>query len=178
MASSFGSFSMLVSLAILFMFISPTFCHEKDEENHLKLKKLCSKTDNGGLCMKFMKSDSRTVDADNRALTEVAIDLASSKAKDIHKKLNSLYDKTSNSRMKDRYNSCSKNYHDAMRDLEETKRLFNDHDYKRILVQVNDVVEEVHDCKNQLDKLEKGVSGLKKKAKEFELLCDVIKVAA
>ncbi|GFZ16628.1 hypothetical protein Acr_25g0010370 [Actinidia rufa] len=119
MAYSFGSFSMLVSLAILFI--------------PIRVRQMLT----------------------NRALTEVAIDLASSKAKDIHKKLDSLYDKTSNSRMKDRYNSCSKNYHDAMRDLEETKRLFNDHDYKRILVQVNDVVEEVHDCKNQLDKLEK-----------------------
>ena len=179
MAHSFGSFSMLVSLALLFMFIAPTFCHEKDKdkENHPKLKKLCSKTDNRHWCMKFMKSNPRTVDADDRVLTEVAIDLALAKAKDIHKDLDSLYDRTSDSQMKDRYNSCSKNYHDAMRNLEETKRIFNDRKYKRILVQANDAVEEVRDCKNQLDKSEKDTSNLKKRTKEFELLCDVVKVA-
>ncbi|GFZ17138.1 hypothetical protein Acr_26g0004080 [Actinidia rufa] len=101
---------MLVSLALLFMFIAPTFYHDKDKEKHPKLiKKLCSKTDNRGWCMKFMKPDSCTEDADNRVLTEVDIDLALSKAKDIHKDFDSLYDRTFDSWLKDRYNSCSKN---------------------------------------------------------------------
>ncbi|KAL6997136.1 hypothetical protein U1Q18_007259 [Sarracenia purpurea var. burkii] len=80
--------------------------------------------------------------------------------------------------LKDRYDSCSKNYHDAMRDLEVTKKLFKDRDHKRITVQVNDAVEETRDCKNHLEKSDSDSSDLKKKNKEFELLCDIVKVAS
>ncbi|KAI7989293.1 Pectinesterase inhibitor [Camellia lanceoleosa] len=174
MTSSFTSYSMLlVSLALVFMFISPS-----STEKHTKLSNICSKTTDHHWCMRLMKSDSRSEYANNHDFTEVAIDIAYSKARDIHRDLNSLYDRTRNARKKDQYNSCSKNYHGAIKDLKQIKKLFKDGHYKRIAIPVNDAVEEVRDCKNQLEKSTSDSSHLKRRTKEFELLCDVVKISS
>ncbi|KAG5540394.1 hypothetical protein RHGRI_020572 [Rhododendron griersonianum] len=183
MASTFATLSMLLCLSLLFMSIDPSFAghhHKKhhDKHNKSRLKKLCSKTSDSKLCLDFLKSDSRTSSADNRGLFEIAIDLAYTKATDIHKDLNSLYDSSGDYKLKDRYNSCSKNYHDTIRNLDLVKKLFNDRDYKRIEVQISDSVEEIRDCQNQLKNNENDSHDLKKRTKEFELLCDVVKVSA
>ncbi|KAG5540403.1 hypothetical protein RHGRI_020580 [Rhododendron griersonianum] len=188
MASTLATLSMLLCLSLLFMSIDPSFAghhhkkhhHKKhhDKHNKSRLKKLCSKTSDRESCLDFMKTDSRTSGADNRGLLEIAIDLAYSKTTDIHKDLNSLYDNSGDYRLKDRYNSCSKNYHDTMRNLDLIKKLFNDRDYDRIEVQISDSVEEVRDCKNQLENNDNDSYDLKKRTKEFELLCDVVKVSA
>ncbi|KAG5540397.1 hypothetical protein RHGRI_020575 [Rhododendron griersonianum] len=158
MASTFATLSMLLCLSLLFMSIDPSFAghhHKKhhDKHNKSRLKKLCSKTSDSKLCLDFLKSDSRTSGADNRGLLEIAIDLAYTKATDIHKDLNSLYDSS-------------------------VKKFFNDRDYKRIEVQISDSVEEIRDCQNQLKNNENDSHDLKKRTKEFELLCDVVKVSA
>ncbi|KAI8018003.1 Pectinesterase inhibitor [Camellia lanceoleosa] len=172
MASFFGSCSMLVSLVFMFMLIGPSFAKQ-----HTKLKQICSKTIDQHECIKLMKSNSRASDADIRGLTEIAIDLASSKARHF---LNSPYD----SRFEGYYSftsSCYKNYGDAITHLEQTKKLFYDGDYKRIAVQVNRVKDDIRDCKN---KFENSVhytsysSDRERWNKEFEILCDVIKVSS
>ncbi|KAI7995638.1 Pectinesterase inhibitor [Camellia lanceoleosa] len=179
MASFFGSCSMLVSLVFMFMLIGPSFAKQRT-----KLKQICSKTIDQHECIKLMKSNSRASDADIRGLTEIAIDLASCKARDILGVLNSRYDNRYDT-WKDRYNSftdrhgsCYKNYQDAIRDLEQTKKLFYDGDYKRIAVRVNDVKEEVRDCKNQFENSANYSSDRRRWNKEFEILCDVIKVSS
>jgi len=53
-----------------------------------------------------------------------AIDLADTLSKKIHKKINSADDKTKDSELKFWYNLCAKNYADAIRDLEQSKKLF------------------------------------------------------
>ncbi|KAI7995599.1 Pectinesterase inhibitor [Camellia lanceoleosa] len=166
MASYLARYSMLVSLAFVFTLIGPIF-----GENHNKLKKICSKTIDQRQCMRLMKSDSRTADTNIRRLTE---------AKDIHRDLNSRDD---HNRfiypIEDGFSSlCYNNYQDAIRDLEQTRKLFYDGDYKRIAVQVNDAKEKVHRCKNQIENLAGNTSGLKSWNKEFELLCDVVKVSS
>ncbi|KAL7164688.1 hypothetical protein ACSBR2_040564 [Camellia fascicularis] len=179
MASFFGSCSMLVSLVFMFMLIGPSFA-----EKHTKLKQICSETIDQHECMKLMKSDSRTSDADIRGLTEIAINLAYSKASDIIEILKSRYDNTLDT-WNDRYNSfshrygsCYKNYHDAIRDLEQTKKLFYDGDYKRMAVQVNDAKKKVRGCKNQIENSESYSTDRRRWNKEFEILCDVIKVSS
>ncbi|XP_028079849.1 pectinesterase inhibitor-like [Camellia sinensis] len=172
MASFFGSCSMLVSLVFMFMLIGPSFAKQ-----HTKLKQICSKTIDQHECIKLMKSNSRASDADIRGLTDIAIDLASSKARDI---LNSPYDNRFEGYTSFR-RSCSNNYLNAIRDLEQTKKLFYDGDYKRIAVQVNDVKEDVRDCKNQFENsanYSSYKSDRKRWNKEFEILCDVIKVSS
>ncbi|KAI7994962.1 Pectinesterase inhibitor [Camellia lanceoleosa] len=186
MASYLARYSMLVSLVFVFTLIGPIF-----GENHNKLKQICSKTIDQRQCMRLMKSDSRTADTNIRRLTEVAIDLAYRKAKEIHSHLNSRDDKRVIYPITDGFSSsCAKNYQDAIRDLEQTRKLFYDGDYKRIVVQVNDAKEEVLYCKNQIEisagyaaietgtSIENSAAGLKFWNKEFELLCDVVKVSS
>ncbi|KAI7994967.1 Pectinesterase inhibitor [Camellia lanceoleosa] len=186
MASYLARYSMLVSLVFVFTLIGPIF-----GENHNNLKKICSKTIDQRQCMRLMKSDSRTADTNIRRLTEVAIDLAYRKAKEIHSDLNSRDDKRVIYPINDGFSSsCAKNYQDAIRDLEQTRKLFYDGDYKRIAVQVNDAKEEVVYCKNQINQIdqiqnsvfytyfENPAAGLKFWNKEFELLCDVVKVSS
>ncbi|KAG5540401.1 hypothetical protein RHGRI_020578 [Rhododendron griersonianum] len=49
---------------------------------------------------------------------------------------------------------------------------------RRSLMLISDSVEEVRDCKNQLKNNDNDSYDLKKRTKEFELLCDVVKVSA
>ncbi|KAI7994941.1 Pectinesterase inhibitor [Camellia lanceoleosa] len=168
MASFFGSCSMLVSLVFMFMLIGPSFAKE-----HTKLQQICSKTIDQHECIKLMKSDSRASNADIRGLTEIAIDLASFKAGDFVNSPDGYRFEGHNSFA----SSCDKNYMDAIRDLEQTKKLFYDGDYKRIAVQVNHVKDRVRDCKNKFEN-SSYTSERKRWNKEFEILCDVIKVCS
>ncbi|XP_057479174.1 pectinesterase inhibitor-like [Actinidia eriantha] len=162
---------MLISLALLFMVIAPSF-----GEKHTKLKKICSKTFNHHMCMKLMKADSRTSDANNRLLTEIAIDLAYNKAQDIYRDLTGVIYYSYDSQYRE---PCSKNYNDAIRDLEQTKTIFTDGDYDRIPDQVSKAADDIRDCKNQFDRSDINDSKeLKKRNTELEVLCDMVKASS
>ncbi|KAL7164685.1 hypothetical protein ACSBR2_040561 [Camellia fascicularis] len=174
MASSFGNYSILVSIVFMFILISPSFA----EKHTSKLNKICPHTDDidHPWCMKLMNSDSRTAHADTRGLIEVAIDLAYSKARDIFKDLDSHYVEWKGGAWNDRLTPCYKNYRDAMKDLEQAKKLFYNGDYKRIVVQVNHAIKQVRGFKSKFYSSANYASDLIVWNHEFRILCDVVKV--
>ncbi|PSR91712.1 Pectinesterase [Actinidia chinensis var. chinensis] len=128
------------------------------------------------MCMKLMKADSRTSDANNHRLTEIAIDLAYNKAKDIYRDLTGVVDYSYDSQYRE---PCSRNYNDAIRDLKQTKKIFRNGDYDRIADKVNKAADEIRDCKNLFESSYINDSKeLKKRNKELELLCDVVKASS
>ncbi|KAF7127887.1 hypothetical protein RHSIM_Rhsim11G0026000 [Rhododendron simsii] len=81
-------------------------------------------------------------------MPRVAIDLARILSKKIHRDINFAHNKTKDSELKFQYNSSAKNYNDAIRDLDQSKKLFkNNCANKQIEIQVNNSVKEVRDCK-------------------------------
>lgn len=174
-----SSSAMLVSLALLLittLFISPSVAQQQAQ-----LKKICSKTFNNDWCMKLMKKDSRTSNADDRGLAEVAIDLAYSTAQNIQNQLNArLYKDTDEPELKDELVACSKNYNDVMQGLKRTKKHFKDGYIQRIAAEAEDVIEEVNECDDQLEgqSNSRGTKRIRKMNDAVELLCDVIKVCA
>ncbi|KAE9459242.1 hypothetical protein C3L33_08864, partial [Rhododendron williamsianum] len=174
-----SSSAMLVSLALLLittLFISPSVAQQ-----HAQLKKICSKTFNSDWCVKLMKKDSRTSNADDRGLAEVAIDLAYSTAQDIQNQLNAkLYKDADEPELKDELVACTKNYNDVLQDLKRTKKHFKDGYIQRIAAEAEDVVEEVNECDDQLEgqSSSQGTKRIRKMNDAVELLCDVIKVCA
>ena len=152
MATSFGIYSIIFSLIIAFMLIFPSFA------------------------LDFWERDSRNVDTSSHDVIEVTIDLAYSLASDIYKELRS-FDDNNNSEY-DRYNVCLKNYREAARDIEQVKQLYNDaHDYTSVMAKIKEAKEDIRSCKNKFAS-ESESHNLKKKTKEFELLCEIIKLAS
>ncbi|KAK4421959.1 hypothetical protein Salat_2146600 [Sesamum alatum] len=110
---------MFILVSIVVMSMTPTSTSNKLTDT--KIKHLCSKTSNVGVCYKLSKSDPRTANVDVRGLAEVSVDLASNKAKKTHSLLNSSVNATHDSRLKNIYKLCSSNYNDAIRDLKAIK---------------------------------------------------------
>ena len=140
-----------------------------------KQKSVCSKTNDYHMCMKLMRSGTRNLDPNyKRGLTQLAIDLATSKANDIKNEQSykdnrgidgDSYYWTSSDKM------CS--YSMALKDLSQANEYFNNGRYKRVGHEVRQAKEKVEDCKNQF----KNISLLRRWDREFELLCDVVTIS-
>lgn len=173
-----SSSAMLVSFALIWMIIS-MFIAPSSAQKHAKLKAVCSKTFNGHWCVEIMKKDRRTSYADNRAITEVAIDLAYDKAQDIQDRLNDRADMDYEPQLKQQFVTCSKDYKDVVRELEETKNHFKDGNAQRVAAAADDVIEEINDCDDMLDRLKsEETKDIRTMNDEVELLCDVIKISS
>ncbi|PIM99406.1 hypothetical protein CDL12_28093 [Handroanthus impetiginosus] len=143
-----------------------------------EIKHLCSKTGNLEACHKLLKSDHRTAKVDAKGLTEVSVDLASNKANKIRTQLNSFSKATHDSGLRNLYNLCSKNYDDAIRDLEVAKKNLHSGAYKDISIQINDAVEEVKICEIVFNGASSDRAHIKKKNKDLEFCLNIVKVTS
>ncbi|KAI3455855.1 hypothetical protein Pfo_012518 [Paulownia fortunei] len=171
-----GTSFVLILVSIIFLSITPSStCHKITDT---EIKHLCSKTSNLGGCYKLLKSDHRTANVDARGLAEVAVDLASNKANKIHSQLNSFAKATHDSRLRNIYNLCSKNYNDVIRDLKVTKNNLHSGAYRNMPVQVKDAYEEIKNCEKVFDGASSDQANIKKKNQDFEFLLSIVKVTS
>ncbi|KAG8385147.1 hypothetical protein BUALT_Bualt03G0011500 [Buddleja alternifolia] len=172
-----GTSSVLTLISIIFLSITPS--STSNQITDTEIKHLCSKTSNLVQCFKLLKSDHRTSNVDAKGLSEISIDLTNNKANKIHSQLNSLVKATRDLHMRNIYNSCSKNYDDAIRDLEVAKKNLKSDAYKNMHAQVKDASEEIKSC----EKMFNGASSsdhahIKKKNQYLEFLVSIVKVTA
>ncbi|KAG8385221.1 hypothetical protein BUALT_Bualt03G0019600 [Buddleja alternifolia] len=175
MAISCTSSSVLILISIVFTSIAPSLASNKVTDT--EIKQLCSKTNNLAVCYKLLKSDHRTANVDAKGLADISVDWASNKAHKIHSQLNSFAKTIRDSHLKNIYNSCSKNYEDAIHDLEVAKKNLKSSVYKNMPVQVKDTSEEIKSCENLFN----GASSndhahIKKKNQDFEFLVGIVKI--
>ncbi|KAI3455856.1 hypothetical protein Pfo_012519 [Paulownia fortunei] len=168
----FRTFCMLILIIFISIIPSSTGHKIKDTE----IKHLCSKTSNLGRCYKLLKSDHRTTNVDAKGLAEVSVDLASNNANKIYSQLNSFAKATHDSRLRNIYNSCSKNYDDAIRDLEVVKKNLHSGAYNNIPVQVKDVSEEIKSCEKVFNGASSDHANIKKRNQDFEFLISIVKI--
>ncbi|KAL2226293.1 UNVERIFIED_CONTAM: hypothetical protein Sindi_1988000 [Sesamum indicum] len=167
---------VLILIPTVFMSIAPSATGNKLTD--IEIKHLCSKTSNLESCYKLLKSDPRTTNVDARGLAEVSVDLASKKAKKLHSVINSVVNKTHDSRLKTIYQSCSSNYNDAIRDLKAIKNYLKSGAFKNIPVQVKDASEEIKQCKKVFGGATSDGAHIKKKNQEFEFLISIVEVTS
>ncbi|KAK3013315.1 hypothetical protein RJ639_008077 [Escallonia herrerae] len=174
--ASFGTLSMFLSFLIVLVCIAPTSLGRSHTEGELWY--LCSKTEHPWQCLKLLKSaDIRYSRRNLNDITKVLIDITYNKGKEIHDTLNSLANEASDSRIRRRFISCSKNYNDALRDLGIAKRNLLNGNYKVIPVEVNDILQEVKGCYDYFTRASRDRYRLKEKSEDFKLLCSILKQA-
>ncbi|KAG8385145.1 hypothetical protein BUALT_Bualt03G0011300 [Buddleja alternifolia] len=188
--------SVLILISIILVTVTPSSA--SNQMTGIEIKHLCSKTSNSARCYKLLKSNHHT-----DCLAGSSVDLAYNKANKIRSELNSFSKATHDSHMRNIYNSCSKNYDDAIRDLEVAKqnlnsdikgknqevkfivsivkprprwakRSFDSNDYQNIPEQVDDIEEELESCRHELDEGASDPAHIGDRNKEFGVYVDLL----
>ncbi|CAI9782217.1 unnamed protein product [Fraxinus pennsylvanica] len=175
MASFLNNFSsLLISMVLIFLLVVPSLmCHSLEEKD---LQYICSKTHNPTDCLNLFKSDPRSLNTDINGLTGVAVDLALNKSNAVHTQYNQLYTDTTDSKLQEKYIACSKNYNDAIRDLQVVKKYLEINRYKFIIVEINDALQEVTSCRSAFKRGPIDPANMDYHNDEFKLLCYMVKV--
>lgn len=129
-------------LALPFMTIIPTFA----SENLISL--ICSKSINPPLCLKALKSDPRSAQANLRGLGQISIDLAQASAKETSRMIELLAKNTTNRRLKGQYETCTENYDDAISNLDDAKNFLKSDDFESLNVYASAVVTDADTCED------------------------------
>ncbi|XP_073290053.1 pectinesterase inhibitor-like [Primulina huaijiensis] len=161
------------------MFVIPASSarHYHEKEKYGDLRDLCSKTHDSKLCWKLLKSERSKFHTDTKGMVEAAIDLARGKAEEIHHKLDRLREESKDEQLKQKYWSCSKNYNDAIGDLNEAKEMLRKRGHSGIPVLVDDVLNEVKSCHNDFDNGAFDPAHVQNRNKEFRVYADLVRVA-
>ncbi|KAG8385144.1 hypothetical protein BUALT_Bualt03G0011200 [Buddleja alternifolia] len=172
-----GTSSVLILISIVFASIAPSSAGNKVTDT--KIRQLCSKTSNLMVCYKLLKSDHRTANVDAKGLAEISVDLAYNKANKVHSQLNSFAKAVQVSHLRNIYNLCTKNYEDAIHDLEVAKKNLKSGAYKNMPIQVKDAFEEIKSCENVLNgATSTDDADIKKKNQDVKFLVSIVKVTA
>ncbi|KAL0398162.1 UNVERIFIED_CONTAM: hypothetical protein Sradi_2159500 [Sesamum radiatum] len=170
-----------VSIALVFAIAVPSSMgHKHKPEVEKALKEICAKTNKSEECWKIIKSQfSRFNTTDRRGVLGVLIDLAISKANENHHRLNRLFEEASfDDRLKYEYISCSKNYNDAIRNLNLAKRSLDPSHHLNVIVEVADTVQELQSCIHEYDKETIDPKHFRSRNEEFGVYIDIVNVAA
>ncbi|GAA0176047.1 hypothetical protein LIER_29110 [Lithospermum erythrorhizon] len=139
------------------------------------LRKICSKTINKKDCLKLLKSDDRTSDANLKGLTKIAIDLSLKRLRKLVQKIDVIGENTSDNNYYYRYSSCSRNYKYAIKKLESAKDRLESHGHNDIDKYVKDAQQNINKCKNgSLD----NSKDIKKIINDAKLACNIVKMTS
>ncbi|PIM99405.1 hypothetical protein CDL12_28092 [Handroanthus impetiginosus] len=166
---------MILTFVVFALATTPSTAHKVTDT---EIKHLCSKSSHPARCYELLKSDHRTANVDAKGLVEVSVDLAAKKANKIHSQLNSFSKATHDSRFRNLYDSCSKNYNDAIRNLEVAKSNLHSGAYKNIHAQVKDASEEIKTCEKVLGEASSDHAHIKKKSQDLEFRLNVVKITS
>ncbi|KAL3522974.1 hypothetical protein ACH5RR_015808 [Cinchona calisaya] len=161
---------MLISLFLfLISFVPSSVANANDNFKHT----ICSKTTNPSACLnlKHVQTSSNP-----KGLTTASIEVALSKATDIHAKLNSLYNEK-DGHLGDIYLHCSKNYNDAIRDLTIAKRSLDTRHSKSAAIEAYDAEEEVKACQVVFNDARRDPDDIKKANEEFYFLTQIARAS-
>ncbi|XP_073059603.1 pectinesterase inhibitor-like [Primulina eburnea] len=126
---------------------------------------------------KLLKPERSRFHTDTTGVVEVAIKFAKGIADEIQDKISRLGEESNNEKMKEKYWSCSKNYGDAIRDLNEAKRMLRKREYSAFPVLVDDVIDELKSCHNNFDNGTFDPAHIQNRNVEFRVYADLLKVA-
>ncbi|KAK3025352.1 hypothetical protein RJ639_043861 [Escallonia herrerae] len=119
-SSSISALLLYLLAAILVPNLTPANASVKSSSQ--LISEVCSKVPNSALCLEALKSDPRSANADLVGLGRISIDLTKAATKTTYELINSLLNKTSDPRLRGRYDFCSVCYGRAVSDLNESEK--------------------------------------------------------
>ncbi|KAK2976829.1 hypothetical protein RJ640_014613 [Escallonia rubra] len=122
MAFSSSIPALLLSLLAAILVPNLTLANASVKSSSQLISSVCSKVPNSALCLEAFKSDPRSANADLVGLGRISIDLTKSATKTTYELINSLLNKTSDRRLRGRYDFCSVCYGRAVNDLDDSEK--------------------------------------------------------
>ncbi|KAK2971018.1 hypothetical protein RJ640_025792 [Escallonia rubra] len=114
--------ALLLSLLAAILVPNLTLANASVKSSSQLISEVCSKVPNSALCLEAFKSDPRSANADLVGLGRISIDLTKSATKTTYELINSLLNKTSDRRLRGRYDFCSVCYGRAVNDLDDSEK--------------------------------------------------------
>ncbi|KAL3654647.1 hypothetical protein CASFOL_001632 [Castilleja foliolosa] len=178
---AYSSHRIILITIISIIAISPSLGHNdisKSTEVENYLRDISSKTNESEQSWKIIKPElSKFNDTDPRKIADTIIDLAKTKAEQIHEKLNHLYEASTDDTLIYKYGSCSKNYNDSIRNLYLARRDIESRADRNIHIQINDTFEELNSCGLQFENDSFDSAHIRDRNKEFGAYLQIVKVA-
>lgn len=143
------------------------------------LRDLCSDTERPDVCSTILKSESnRFENSDDRDVAGGVIDLAIARSNEIRDTLEQWFTDSTDDSVKDKYRTCSENYGDVGRNLEEARRSLDSDDYRRISVGVADGEDELEKCRREFETESFDPGHVADRVSEIRVYLDMVKAAA
>uniref|UniRef100_A0A2N9ISU4 Pectinesterase inhibitor domain-containing protein n=1 Tax=Fagus sylvatica TaxID=28930 RepID=A0A2N9ISU4_FAGSY len=124
-----ASSSLLISLLLAFLCISPTQSRLVVKITDDVLNDICSRTEDPSSCLQALKSDPRTATTDFYGLAQVSINLANATVNETHTMIMSQLDQTMDPKLQDQYTQCLEFYDNAIGDIEYGSENWSSKDY-------------------------------------------------
>ncbi|CAA0832246.1 Unknown protein [Striga hermonthica] len=185
----------IIAIALIFtLSISPSFAHKSEHKHKHKhkhhkerrdrneiereLRDLSSQTSNPDASWRIIKPELDNFnDTDPTIVTAVLLELAITRGDQIHDQLNNYHEDSRNDELKSKYLSCSKNYNDAVRNLNLAKYNLESENYEDIPIQIEDTQQELEGCRGDFCEGSFDPGHIGDRINEFEVYVDIVKVS-
>lgn len=163
--------SMLMTFLLL---INGSFGRLSTKIASNELNEICSTTQDPSFCVQALNSDPRTANADLKGLAQISIDLAKSSATKTTTLITSLVEKTSDPKLKGRYQTCAENYDNSISSLDDCTKSMSSGDYSSLNFQASAAMDGPMTCLDSFEGPPKDPSELPSKCEDLEHLCSII----
>ncbi|KAL3627294.1 hypothetical protein CASFOL_028657 [Castilleja foliolosa] len=154
---------------------------KRDVENsdiEHELRDLVSKTNDTNESWKIIEPQlNRFNDTDPKIVVDVILELAITRGDEIHEQLNRLHEESRDDDLRSKYLSCSRNYKDAISNLEVARENLGSDEFDNISVKIDDTIEELNKCGVEFEGDSFDPAHIRNRQKEFGNYVNIVKVA-
>ncbi|GAV71659.1 PMEI domain-containing protein [Cephalotus follicularis] len=168
MVSSFESSSIVASIILLFLLVTPSSCTNNT------ISELCGNTRDPAYCQEFMRYLPAT---DLKALAKTVISIAHNSASRTQLYIGWLAKHAINPQLKQHYMTCSKYYTESLREIDLAQKYLASGDYKGVNI-VAGAMDNAGYCDIEIRKPPADSSLLNRANRELENICSIIMAIA
>ncbi|KAL1535468.1 hypothetical protein AAHA92_28243 [Salvia divinorum] len=138
------------------------------------LRDLCSETDRPDECLHVVKSELHRFDHGGDVNDKI-IALASEKSKEFRDQLKRWHKDSNDEGLKEKYRSCSSNYNDINRDLQQLRRSLDSDDDRKISDLIKDIEHELDECRREFGRGSFDPGHVEDRNNELGIYSDLVK---
>ncbi|KAL3616762.1 hypothetical protein CASFOL_039156 [Castilleja foliolosa] len=187
---AYSSLTMIFIALIIMIAISPSLGRRERSHHHREkpdvensdiiqeLRDLVSQTDDTEESWKIIKPQLiRFNDTDPKIVADVILDLAITRGDEIHEQLNRLHEDSSDDDLRSKYLSCSRNYKNAISNLEVARENLGSDEFDNSLIKIDETIEELNRCGVEFEGDSFDPYHIRNRQKEFGNYVNLVKVA-
>ncbi|XP_031257675.1 pectinesterase inhibitor-like [Pistacia vera] len=175
--ASFKRYFFRASILLGMLFVAPSLARLNEKVTKGVINDICSKTQNLTFCLGVLNQAPGASTADLPGLAKITIDLATSNATETLQIIQSLVPKTTNTKLKEGYATCSEHYDNAIGDLGDARQHLKTGDPMGVNLSASASMDEAGDCNDELKGLPADPSVLKGN-QDLNNICSIILVIA